>query len=137
MPYTLGGAAKATGKSKATVLLSIRKGRISAQKDDFGRYQIDPAELHRVYALLPVKGEAEHDEPHLNAHKIELLQEKISFLERELARLERTEADTRDDRDHWRRQATAQLPPPKPEPAPLVITPPRPFFWPWPLPWFA
>lgn len=49
MAYTLGQAAKATGLSKPTLSDAIKKGRISASKDDFGRYQIDPAELHRVY----------------------------------------------------------------------------------------
>jgi hypothetical protein len=49
MPYTLGQAAKAVGRTKATLQEAIKKGRISARKDDLGRYQIDPAELHRVY----------------------------------------------------------------------------------------
>ena len=53
MAYTLGQAAKATGLSKPTLSEAIKRGRISASKDDFGRYQIDPAELHRVYPPLP------------------------------------------------------------------------------------
>lgn len=46
---TLNQAAKAAKKSKATLLDAIRNGRMSAPKDDLGRYQIDPAELFRVY----------------------------------------------------------------------------------------
>ena len=49
MAYTLGQAAKAVGMSKGTIAFAIKKGRISAQKDDFGQWSIDPAELHRVY----------------------------------------------------------------------------------------
>ena len=49
MAYTLGQAAKAVGMSKGTIAFSIKKGRISAQKDEFGQWSIDPAELHRVY----------------------------------------------------------------------------------------
>ena len=49
MVYTLGDAAKATGKSKATISKAIKSGRISAIKDETGTFQIDPAELHRVY----------------------------------------------------------------------------------------
>lgn len=49
MVYTLGDAAKATGKSKATISKAIKSGRISATKDETGTFQIDPAELHRVY----------------------------------------------------------------------------------------
>ena len=41
MRYTLGQAAKATGKSKSTIQASIKKGRISASQNDFGQYQID------------------------------------------------------------------------------------------------
>lgn len=49
MAYTLGEAAKATGKSKATLSKAIKSGRISAIKGDTGAFQIDPSELHRVY----------------------------------------------------------------------------------------
>ena len=86
MPYTLGQAAKATGKQKSTILEAIRNGRISAAKDDLGRYQIDPAELHRVY---PPIVQTERDETPTTPYKTELLEEKIRHLEREIARLER------------------------------------------------
>jgi hypothetical protein len=49
MKHTLGTAAKATGKSKSTISRDIRSGRISANKREDGSYEIDPAELHRVY----------------------------------------------------------------------------------------
>lgn len=51
--YTPGEAAKATGKSKSTITRAIHKRKLSAEKDADGIYQIDPAELHRVY---PPKG---------------------------------------------------------------------------------
>ena len=49
MPYTLGEAAKATGKDRATISRALKKGKISGTKDTQGQWQIDPAELHRVY----------------------------------------------------------------------------------------
>lgn len=49
MAYTLGEAAKACGMSKAGIAKAIAKSRVSATKDEFGRWRIDPAELHRVY----------------------------------------------------------------------------------------
>ena len=55
MAYTLGQAAKATGITKTTIAEAIKKGRISATKNDLGRYQIDPAELHRVWPPAPSK----------------------------------------------------------------------------------
>jgi hypothetical protein len=47
--YTIGTAAKATGKSKSTISRDVDKGKISAVKNEDGSYSIDPAELHRVY----------------------------------------------------------------------------------------
>ena len=47
--YTLGAAARATGKSKATISRAIKAGRLSAAGNGDGGYSIDPAELHRVY----------------------------------------------------------------------------------------
>ena len=49
MSYTLGEAAKATGKDRATISRAIKKGKISAKKNDHGQWSIDPSELHRVY----------------------------------------------------------------------------------------
>ena len=49
MKYTLGEAAKATGKAKSTILRAIKNGTISAYKGSNGSYRIDPAELHRVF----------------------------------------------------------------------------------------
>lgn len=51
MRYTLGTAAKATGKSKTTLQRAIVSGYISAIKLENGGYSIDPAELHRVFPL--------------------------------------------------------------------------------------
>jgi hypothetical protein len=49
MGHTLGTAAKATGMSRTAILRAIGKGKISAQKNDHGEWDIDPAELHRLY----------------------------------------------------------------------------------------
>jgi hypothetical protein len=49
MGHTLGTAAKATGMSRTAILRAIGKGKISAQKNDHGEWDIDPSELHRLY----------------------------------------------------------------------------------------
>jgi excisionase family DNA binding protein len=49
MAHTLGEAAKATGVSKSTLRRAIEKGRLSANRREDGSYEIDPAELHRVF----------------------------------------------------------------------------------------
>ncbi|MGZ8397388.1 MAG: hypothetical protein ACXW3X_14825 [Rhodoplanes sp.] len=50
MSYTIGTAARATGKAKSTISRDIKNGRISAERQPDGSYLIDPSELHRVYA---------------------------------------------------------------------------------------
>jgi hypothetical protein len=50
--YTLGEAARASGKSKPTITKAIRTGRISAVRAEDGTYQIDESELHRVYPMI-------------------------------------------------------------------------------------
>lgn len=53
MKYTLSQAAEATGKNKATIQRAIKSGKISASKNSSGAYEIDPAELHRVFNATP------------------------------------------------------------------------------------
>lgn len=116
MSYTLGDAAKATGKSKTTLHRAIKSGRISASKAEDGSYSIEPAELHRVFpavtagtplGLLP-KNDEEQISNTLAALRIQLeMQEKER--DRERALLQETIADLREDRDKWRQQATSLL----------------------------
>jgi hypothetical protein len=80
MAYTLGAAAKATGKSKTAIQKSIASGRLSATKDETGQWQIDPAELHRVYP--PKNPQVDDREPHVDAPEIERLKATIEGLER-------------------------------------------------------
>jgi hypothetical protein len=50
MKFSLGQAAKETGLDKSTISRAIKSGRLSAQrKDGGGGYEIDPAELFRVF----------------------------------------------------------------------------------------
>jgi len=60
MVYTLGQAAKASNKSKSTILKAIKNGRISARKSETGDWEIDPSELHRLYPPALVNGSPEH-----------------------------------------------------------------------------
>ena len=116
MIYTLGDAAKATGKNKTTLHRAIKSGKISANKADDGSYSIDPAELHRVFPpatvvtpATPLQGN-ESEQP---GNTLETLRMQLEMLEkereRERALLQETIADLREDRDKWRQQATALL----------------------------
>jgi len=86
MPYTVGQAAKATGKSKPTISRAIKTGAISAIKNADGSYTIDPAELHRVFPSVSLTsnetpGLKRSDTPALQAtlqREIELLRERLT-----------------------------------------------------------
>lgn len=91
MSYSLKQAAEASGRTKPTILRAIKANKISAQKDVHGQWQIDPAELHRVY---PKTSELERETVNDN-----------NALEREVALLREVIADLREDRDRWRVQA--------------------------------
>jgi hypothetical protein len=49
MVITLGEASRQTGKSKAAIIKAIKTSRLSVSKGETGDWQIDPAELFRVY----------------------------------------------------------------------------------------
>ena len=104
MAYTLGQAAKATGLSKPTLSDAIKKGRISASKDDFGRYQIDPAELHRVYPPLPTSirqagVQSEQNQTLDLTAKIMVLEARVQALEELKAQIAAERDDLRGERD--------------------------------------
>ena len=114
MSYTLGTAAKATGKDRATISRAIKKGKISARKGEGGQWIIDPAELHRVYPATQQDNSARNSENATHDNTELLLQ--IAKLEGQLeAACEREKLkdevldDLRKDRDQWRKQATALL----------------------------
>lgn len=113
MAYTLGEAAKATGKSKATISKAIKSGRISACKDETGTFHIDPSELHRIY---PPAVSSEQRETHTNTPvrtdidgTMRELQARLEAAHERLSDKETVIADLKEDRDRWRQQATALL----------------------------
>lgn len=123
MSYTLGSAAKATGKSKTTIQRAIAKGRISAQKDDSGRYVIEPSELHRVFPSVSRATVAQQSQSDTARPSDETpLQVKVEALEAMLDREREALSEMRDDRDAWKQQATALLGGPEKK---------RRSWWPW------
>ena len=136
MKYTLGEAAKATGKAKSTILRSVRNGTISASKGPSGAYQIDPAELHRVFepngaqnALQnatqpPVEQSKHHGETadlRLEHAREEVDREKRER-ERERDQMQATIDDLRARLDRSEDRVTALLAAPEPT---------RRSWWPW------
>jgi len=56
---TLGEAEKEVGVTKSTISRAIKDGRLSANRNEHGHFQIDPAELFRVYPPIDRSGTAE------------------------------------------------------------------------------
>lgn len=113
MKHTLGTAAKAIGKSKATVHRAIKNGVISANRLEDGSYEIDPAELHRVFQPVSGNGFSEQgmrrsetpDETALVRQENEFLKQQLER-EREVSR----ELSRRlDDEAKERRETQAKL----------------------------
>jgi hypothetical protein len=57
MHLSLGQAAKETGMDKSTISRAIKSGKLSATRKENGGYEIDPAELFRVFAPASKKTE--------------------------------------------------------------------------------
>jgi hypothetical protein len=130
MKHTAGTAAKAVGKTKSTITKAIASGKLSAIKNDNGAWEIDVAELHRVYppALTETVSQQANSTPNRNGgNTIE-----NQGLERLVKLLEEQVEDLKQDRDQWRVQATMLLsgPPREPQtdtaPEPQKDPPPEP-----------
>ncbi|MGB1266036.1 MAG: hypothetical protein ACPG6L_09935 [Nereida ignava] len=123
MSYTLGMAAKATGKSKTTIQRAISKGIISGNKEKNGRYSIDPSELHRVFPMMPTDTVSQPSQVDTSRPLGETpLQVKLEAAEAMLEREREALTEMRSDRDAWKQQATALLGAPERK---------RRSWWPW------
>ena len=107
MKHTAGTAAKAVGKTKSTITKAIASGKISAIKNVSGAWEIDAAELHRVYPPFPTATvEIErYDTPVKTGGN----SKEIEGLERLLKAAEEQLIDVKADRDEWRKQANQLL----------------------------
>jgi hypothetical protein len=109
MSYTLGQAAKAVGMSKTSILRSIKAGRISAERDEFGQWVIEPCELHRVYPAPTeetVTGNGT-EERGVTAGETALAEAntRATLAEARLSDFKSMLDDIREQRDRWQQQA--------------------------------
>jgi len=128
--YTIGQAAKATGKSKSTISAYIKKGKIPANKNEDSSYTIDPTDLHRVFPPIAAEDGSEPQsndtEPislvvqnqHLQG-EIELLREQLTNKDRVIDSLRRNLAEAEEQRSlalmliKWQEHQPAQVSPPR------------------------
>ena len=95
--FTLGQAAKETGLAKSAISRAIKTGRLSAVRKENGSFEIDPAELFRVYprnsdGQRQEELTATHSEPNGLQREIGVLRELIEEIRSERDDL-RTERD--------------------------------------------
>lgn len=112
-PFTLTQAIKESKKAKSTLIDAIKSGRLSASRDDRGRYLIDPAELFRVYPSYDGRTDEKTDFVQESTRpSYDVLEYKIESLEQQLQRereLNRELARRLDDEAVERRKLTALL----------------------------
>ena len=81
MYLSLNKASKEAGISKSTLSEALNNGRLTAQKDDKGRWQIDPAALFQVFPKTSSNEQVEpkpNPEPNIDL-RIEIAELKASL----------------------------------------------------------
>jgi hypothetical protein len=97
MMFSLGTAAKAAGVSKSTIHRAVASGRMSARSKGSVGYEIDPAELFRVFPPRPKVHKDEESqriaEPHSSETRSETIEQTGTPVAELLARVARLEAE--------------------------------------------
>jgi len=93
MKLTLGQAAKHASRAKGTMSKALQNGQISAEKDDKGRWQIDPSELQRWMDANPLLNASENHgatsaETHKNLNVNSALSTEVKMLREQMDKLE-------------------------------------------------
>lgn len=105
--YTLSAAAKAVGKSKSTVHLAIKMGRLSASRTEAGTWLVDASELHRVFGLN-VQDRPASDDPERPDERpsteLAVLRSKVDLMEAQMTRMEDQLARERETTDDLRKR---------------------------------
>ena len=113
---TLGEAEDEVGVAKSTISRAIKAGRLSAKKNEHGHYQIDPAELFRVYPPSPRNNEEileRNETQHPVQHNATLAQppnqgETVQWMMKRLDEVESKLADTEQELEE-KEQAYVEL----------------------------
>ena len=87
-PVNVRTAARLVRRNRSTLTRMIERGKISATRDESGRYLIDPAELERVFGAL-ASPDADTDAVHDNALVKNALERELEVA-RELLEAERS-----------------------------------------------
>lgn len=124
MKYSARQAAAIVGKSTPTITRAIKRGDLSATKLDGGGYEIDAAELHRVWP--PVTGDDDATATKLHretSNETAMLHIKLEAKDELLEQVRAQLADALEQRDKWQQQAERRLEAPRPDPVPPLPAP--------------
>jgi hypothetical protein len=111
--FTIGQAAKETGKAKSTIKKSIDNGELSVADKTSRGFKIEVSELFRVF---PRKREERSQSAPIEQTKTveerienSILEAKLELAGQRYDDAQRTIEDLRSDRDAWKHQATALI----------------------------
>ena len=109
MPLSLAEAAQATGLNKSTILRAIKSGRITGTRGPSGQWEIEAAEVHRVYPpAMAAAGRAGAFPRGAAGHAAASLAEahqRAILAEQRLADAKAALDELRAQRDAWQAQA--------------------------------
>lgn len=112
MAYTLGQAAQASGKSRSTIKRALENGQIVGEKGDSGKWQIEPAELRRVYPIEEQGTVSDSDNSKKSVSDSRELQLQLEAAKQQIADKDKTINDLRsrlDRSEEERRKKDHQL----------------------------
>lgn len=111
--FTIGQAAKETGKAKSTIKKSIDNGELSVFDKTSRGFKIHASELFRVFPrnIKERSGVAPNEQIETNEEHAEnsILKAKLELADQRYDDARRTIEDLRSDRDAWKHQATALI----------------------------
>ena len=110
MALSVGEAAKAVGMTRQAIQAAIKKGTVSATKNAKGAWQVDPAELFRVYQPVGSQEVPKDSEDFTSlvtrqAAEIQELTAKLNAAHELLDVLKSQNADLKEQRDLWQVEA--------------------------------
>ena len=111
--FTMGQAAIDAGVSKATLSRAIKSGKVSAKKNENGGWDIDPAELFRVYPPRNTSNSSSNPSmkqtvtPVEPANETAALQAQIDGLKAQVDLMRESLDDLKTQREGWQKQAEA------------------------------
>lgn len=109
MKHTLNAAAKLSGRAKSTISKAIKDGRLSAVRSESGGFEINGAELSRVFPFPEGDRSPVPLSNTKSEHENKVLEVELKLERQMRERLEAEIEDLKMQRDKWQDQARMLL----------------------------